>query len=140
MQDGLLHPQLAEARGELQVAAGVCRDEDIGAGGLDMGEFPFEQLSTRIDLLQSERPGHTAAPVRFLHLPEFDPGDLSDDLAGRTGKALTVDQVTGFMVGDGQRHRLEFFGADSHFDEEFGDVADLRPETDQPFVLRPSFE
>ena len=63
MKDGLFHPQLAEARGELQVAAGVCRDENIGAGGLDMGEFPFEQLLACIDLLQSERPGHAAAPV-----------------------------------------------------------------------------
>ena len=102
--------------------------------------FRSRSLAARLQLLQREGAGHAAAPVRFLHLPQFDPGDRPDDLARRAGKALAVDEVAGFVVGDAQRHRPELLGPDARLREEFGDVADLRPETAEPFMIGLSFE
>ena len=71
----------------------------------------------------------------FISL-QFDPGDLPDDLARRAGNALAVNEVAGFVVGDAHRHRPEILGPDARIREEFGDVADLRPEAAEPFMIR----
>ncbi len=54
MQDGLLQPHLPDTPGELEMAAGVGRDEGVGPGGPDMGELPFEESAARIELLEGE--------------------------------------------------------------------------------------
>ncbi len=125
MQDGLFHAELTDTPGELKVAAGIGRHEGVGAGGPDIGEFPFENPAARLQLLDREGACHAAAPIGFLHLPQFDPGNRPDDLARRTGKALAVHEVTGFVIRDAERYRPKLFGPDAHLRKEFGDVADL---------------
>ena len=125
MQDGLFHTELADTPGELEVAAGIGRHEDVGAGGPDMGKFPFEQFAARLQLLEREGACHAATPTGFLHLPQFNPGDRPDDLARWAGKALAVYEVTGFVIRDAQGHRPKLFGPDPSLCEEFGDVPDL---------------
>ena len=68
MQDGLFHAEFADAPGELEVAAGIGRDEDVGAGGPDIGEFPFEKPAARLQLLE----GEGARPCRSTSsIPSF---------------------------------------------------------------------
>ncbi len=125
MQDGLFHTELADAPGELEVAAGIGRHENVGVGGPNVCEFSFQKSAARLQLLEREGARHAAAPIGFLHLPQFDPGNRPDDLARWAGKALAVDEVTGFVIRDAERHRPELFGPDAHLRKEFGDVPDL---------------
>lgn len=125
MQDVLFHAQLADAPGELKVAAGIGRYQNIGVGVSNVCEFSLQKPAARLQLLEREGARHAAAPVGFLHLPQLNPGNRPDDPARRAGEALAVNEVTGFMIRDAERHRPELFGPDARLRKEFGDVPDL---------------
>ena len=61
-------------------------------------------------------------------------------MARRAGKTLAVHEVAGLVVGDAERHRTELLGTDARLRKEFGDVADLRPETADRFMIDQPFQ
>src|SRR5205814_2585875 len=104
-------------------AADVAGDAGGGLGGGDVAEFSVGQFGGHDGVLKVVGAGGAAAHVGFGEGDHFQAGDQGEEGFGGGGDFLGVNQVAGFVIGDG------FFDAVGHggradFEEDFGDVAD----------------
>src|SRR5258708_38376459 len=61
---------------ELEQAAGVTGEHDVGLGRGDVVQLAIENLGRALGMGDVVDSGAAAAPVRFLHLDELDPWNL----------------------------------------------------------------
>mgnify|MGYP000936777008 CR=1 FL=1 len=135
MTDGLSHAQFANPPCELEMAAGIGRDQNLCVGFPDMIELPLQEATARFKLLECKRAGHAAAPSRFLHLAEFDTGDRTYDLSRGRREPLAMSKVAGVVISHAHRQGSEIPGTDARFDEKFGNIPDLALEKRDPLMI-----
>ena len=70
-------PMPGDSLAQLQNAARVARDNELGLYGSDMGDLTVQKLLSSVGVSQVIDPGTPAAPVAFRHFEQLQLGDLS---------------------------------------------------------------
>lgn len=82
----------------LKMASGVCRDDNIGAGGRDVVHLAFEKLHRVIESGYVVHAGAPAAPCRFRELDEFYPRNRLKNSPRLLGDFLCMNEMACFVV------------------------------------------
>src|SRR6185503_20821178 len=91
--------------GHLERAAGVRGREQIWLRRVDETGLAVAELPRRVRLDQVVDAGAATADVLIDQRQQLDPGDRSQEIAGRLPDALRVREVAGVLVRDPQRDR-----------------------------------
>ena len=86
---------------KLEVAPRVCGGDDGGSGGSDVVQLSVQQGLSHCRLGQIVDAGTPAAPSALAELYESDGGQLLEQLARLPGDVLSVGQMAGFVIGQG---------------------------------------
>src|SRR6185436_7105386 len=116
-------------------ATRVGRDKQLGAGREDVGRLALSELAGRFgpeDVVDPRRP---AAEVGIGDLLEGQAGYATQQLARLAPDPLSMTQVAGVVVGDGDVERVSL-GALPDLDEELRDVANLGRHRRRPLPPR----
>ena len=116
---------MAEATGDLKVAPGVGGGEDRCAGADDVPDLADQELFGLLGLGDVVDASASAAPVGLREFDEFQAGDQFEQVAGLLGDLLSMRQVTGIVVGDGEVAQACARGAATVLLHPFVDIAEF---------------
>ena len=107
MQNPDLKPLLSEPLFDLEGAAWITADDDLCPRLVNPLDLSIEKRLGQVRVEQIVGPGAAAADVGFLQLDKSEPRDRLQQPPRLLPNLLTMRQMTGVVIGDGQVQRLE---------------------------------
>ena len=99
-----VNPPFAEAVFDLEVAAGICGGDDLGAGGGEVAYLAVLEPGGGVGVRDGVDAGTAAAPLGLGAFAEFDAGKRAEDFTGLGADLLAVAKVAGFVIGHGAKN------------------------------------
>jgi hypothetical protein len=97
----------AQRRGDLEQAAGIGADVEIGARGEHVSRLAVTERPRRVGLDEVVDPGAAAAQLLLGGLDELEARDRAQQRAGLLAHALGVTEVAGLLEGDAPLERVQ---------------------------------
>src|SRR5712692_272688 len=135
-----VQPAPLEALLELEGAAWVPAHHHLGPRLFDALDLPIEKLLGQLGIEEIIDAGASTTEVRLLQLDQLESRDRFQDRPGLLADPLTMREVAGVVVRDGELQRPEP-AVQWNVGQELGDIAHLLAESLGPLcVLRVGME
>jgi hypothetical protein len=117
------HAAFAQARGDLEKAAGIAGDHYLGAGQGQAIQLAVQEFLGDLGVQEIVDSGAPAAKVRLPQRHQREPGDRPQETPRLRSDPLTVRQVAGVVIRHAQLHGVKR-PLQPRFRQDLGNITD----------------